>query len=70
LAASGPSDRNLQVAAAADTALQDTLQSVGQLLQVGQAAMDGSAPGVLAGSSSSITSLNTVAERGVNLQVG
>jgi hypothetical protein len=66
----------MQVAAAADTALQETLQSLGQLLQAGQALETGGASGLLAGSldgyadGSSITSLNTVAERGVSLQVG
>jgi hypothetical protein len=67
----------VQVAADADTALQLTLQHMDQLLQAGQAALgagsSSSGSSGLLGSysdSSSITSLNTVAERGVDLQVG
>uniref|UniRef100_A0A383WN72 Uncharacterized protein n=1 Tax=Tetradesmus obliquus TaxID=3088 RepID=A0A383WN72_TETOB len=56
-----------QVAAAADTALQETLRNIGHLLQAGQAALEGGSSGLL-GSSSSITSLNTVTQRGVDLQ--
>ncbi|WIA38615.1 hypothetical protein OEZ86_001925 [Tetradesmus obliquus] len=56
-----------QVAAAADTALQETLRNIGHLLQAGQAALEGGSSGLL-GSSSSITSLNTVTQRGVYLQ--
>jgi hypothetical protein len=64
----------LQVAAVVDTALQQSLQNMGQLLQAGQAALGGSSStgsNWLLGSysDSSITSLNTVAERGISLQV-
>lgn len=61
---------HLQVAAAADTALQETLRNIGHLLQAGQAALEGGGLGLLGSSSSSITSLNTVVQRGVDLQVG